>query len=65
MADGYVDHRVRIPVECPHCRWRHFLEVELEDFDSAPPAELRAQLERWVASRCPDHLGPIMEMSKN
>ena len=60
-----MDHRVRIPVECAHCHWRHFLEVELEDFTSAPPAELRAQLEIWVASRCPDHLGPIMETSKN
>jgi hypothetical protein len=64
-ADGYVSHRVRIPVVCPHCQWRHFLEVELEDFESAAPGELRAQLEQWVASRCPDHLGPILAMSKN
>jgi len=65
MADGYVDHRVRIPVVCAHCQWRHFLEVELENLESAAPAELRTQLESWVASRCPDHLGPILYMSRN
>jgi hypothetical protein len=26
---------------------------------------IREQLEAWLASRCPAHLGPIMEMSKN
>jgi hypothetical protein len=41
------------------------LEIEVEDWDSAPGAELRKHLEAWVASRCPDHLAPIMEMSKN
>ncbi len=63
--DGYVTYRVRIPVECVHCHWRHYLEVELEDFNSAAPAELQAQLQVWVASRCPAHLGPVTEINKN
>jgi hypothetical protein len=41
------------------------LEVEIEDFDKTAGSELRKHLEAWIASRCPDHLGPILEMSKN
>jgi hypothetical protein len=39
--------------------------VEVEEFDMAAGAEMRKHLEAWIASRCPDHLGPILEMSKN
>jgi hypothetical protein len=39
--------------------------VEIEDFDKVVGAELRQHLEAWLATRCPDHLGPILEMSKN
>ncbi len=65
MNENYVPHRVQIPVECPRCHWRHFVEVQLENLNPEEGAEIHAQLERWVASRCPAHLGPIMEISKN
>ena len=62
-----MEHRAQIPVECPRCHWRHFQEISLDDslVQSAAAAEIRAQLEAWLASRCPDHLGLFMEMSKN
>ena len=60
-----VQFRAQVPVQCPVCNWRHFWQVEIEDFDKVAGAELRQHLEAWVASRCPDHLGPILEMSKN
>ena len=60
-----TEHLAQVPVQCPVCNWRHFLQVEVEDFDKVAGAELRKHLEAWLASRCPDHLGPILEMSKN
>ena len=41
------------------------MEIEAEDMDVQAGCELRKHLEAWIASRCPDHLGPILEMSKN
>jgi hypothetical protein len=41
------------------------MEIEVEEKDLEAGAELRKHLEAWIATRCPDHLGPIMEMSKN
>jgi hypothetical protein len=41
------------------------LEIGVEERNSAAGAELRKHLEAWIATRCPDHLGPILEMSKN
>jgi hypothetical protein len=41
------------------------MEIEAEVTDPAVGSELRKHLEAWIASRCPDHLGPILEMSKN
>ena len=41
------------------------MEIETEDMDVQAGRELRKHLEEWIASRCPDHLGPILEMSKN
>ncbi len=60
-----MDHHAQVPVQCPVCNWRHFLEVEVEDFSKVAGGELREHLEAWIASRCPDHLGPILQMSKN
>jgi hypothetical protein len=60
-----MEHRAQVPVECPVCKWRHFLEIEVEDRDLTAGSEVRKHLEAWIASRCPDHLGPIFEMSKN
>jgi hypothetical protein len=56
---------VQMPVQCPVCSWRHFLPIEAEEKDLVAGAELRKHLEAWIASRCPDHLGPILEMTKN
>ena len=41
------------------------MEIEVEDFAQAGGPELRKHLEAWIATRCPDHLGPILEISKN
>jgi len=60
-----MEHRAHVPVQCPVCKWRHFMEVETEDLDLKSGGALREHLEAWIASRCPDHLGPILEMSKN
>jgi len=63
--DKIMEHHAQVPVQCPVCSWRHFLEVETEVWDLATGSEVRKHLEAWIASRCPDHLGPILEMSKN
>ena len=62
-----MEQRAQVPVECPNCHWRHFLEIEIdEDFLKSPVArEIQGHLEAWLASRCPDHLGPILKLSKN
>ncbi len=63
-----MDHHAQVPVQCPVCNSRQFLGVELEDFDKVGAigaAAIQKHLEAWLASRCPDHLGPILEMSKN
>ncbi|MGO8791245.1 MAG: hypothetical protein ACLQVL_28205 [Terriglobia bacterium] len=60
-----MEHRAQVPVQCPVCNWRQFVEVEVEDFDKVAGAELRQHLEAWIASRCPDHLRPILDMTKN
>ena len=60
-----LEHHADVPVQCPVCNWRHFLHVEVEDFSKANGPEIQKHLEAWLASRCPDHLGPILEMSKN
>lgn len=62
-----MEHRTQVGVECPLCHWRHFLEAELDDrlLNSTGIWEVKAQLEAWVASRCPEHIGPFLELSKN
>jgi hypothetical protein len=62
-----MEHRAQVPVECPRCHWRHFQEIGFEDslLQSPAAAEIRAQIEAWLASRCPEHLGPILGMMKN
>ena len=34
-----MEHRAQVPVQCPVCNWRHFLEVEVEDLDLAAGTE--------------------------
>jgi len=41
------------------------MEIEADITDTKGGQELLKHLEAWIASRCPDHLGPILEMSKN
>lgn len=41
------------------------MEIETEEMNPQEGNVLRKHLEAWIASRCPDHLGPILEMSKN
>ena len=62
----YIPHRAQVGVECPFCHWRHFQEIQLEEPLSESPIakEIRAHLEAWLGSQCPDHLGAIAELSK-
>lgn len=66
-GEGYVGQRTQIPVECPHCHWRHFLEAEIDERMLGTPLSklIRSHLEEWLATRCPDHLGTLLELSKN
>ncbi len=60
-------HRARVGVECPLCQWRQFLEINFDQtqMDAKSNQEIVRQLQEWLRSRCPDHLGPFLEMSKN
>ncbi len=62
-----MEHRAHVGVECPQCHGKQFVEVQFDGpFDLSPLArELRAQLEAWMASRCPDHLSVMPNFSKN
>ena len=62
-----MEHRAQVGVECPHCHFRQFVEVEFDKpVLNAPLAqEIRAQLEAWMASRCPEHLTPTLGRMKN
>jgi len=43
------------------------MEIEVDNLLLKSPVarEIEAHLEAWVASKCPDHLNVIAEMSKN
>ena len=60
-------HHLQVGVVCPLCQRRHFLEIAGDDSFLGSPAakQIREHLEAWMASRCPDHLGIIAEMSRN
>lgn len=60
-------HRAHVSVECPTCHVTQFMEVQLDSPVNNSPAvdEIRRQLESWIASRCPDHLGPVLKSSMN
>ncbi|MGH9359535.1 MAG: hypothetical protein ACRD1O_10230 [Terriglobia bacterium] len=62
-----VIHSAHLGVECPRCHWKQFVEVHLDkpQMDSPMAREIRAQLEAWIASRCPDHLNVLPALSKN
>jgi len=54
-------------VECPQCHWKQFMELGLDQaiMDSPAAQEIQHQLQEWLRSRCPDHLGAILEKMKN
>lgn len=62
-----VAHRAQVGIECPQCHVKQFMEIQLDKPVSNSPAveEIRHQLEAWIASRCPDHLGPVLKSSMN
>lgn len=62
-----AEHRAQVGIECPTCHARQFLEIQIDNpvLNSRAAEEIRRQLEAWIASRCPDHLGPILKTSMN
>ena len=60
-------HQAHVGVECPRCHWRQFVEINLDrnQINSPLAAEIRSHLAAWIASRCPDHLNVISNLSKN
>lgn len=60
-------HRAQVGVECPTCHAREFMEIQIDSpvSNSRAAEEIRRQLEVWIASRCPDHLGPVLKTSMN
>jgi hypothetical protein len=59
--------RARFPVECPICRWQSLVDVDLDQplLETPQAREIQRHLQEWLRSRCPDHLGPIMETMRN
>lgn len=62
-----MEQRVQVGVQCPQCRWKHHIEVEMDVklLQSPLYQEIKGHLEAWLLSRCPDHLGAIANLSKN
>ena len=62
-----MEQRAQVGVECPKCQRRQFMEVEIDTRLMTSPLarEIRGHLEEWMLSRCPDHLGDILNLSKN
>ena len=60
-------HRAQVGIECPTCHVRQFMEIQMDNpvSNSHAAEEIHRQLEAWIASRCPDHLGPILKTSMN
>jgi len=62
-----VEQRTQVGIQCPQCHRKQFMEIEVDNLLLKSPVarEIQAHLEAWVASKCPDHLNVIAEMSKN
>jgi hypothetical protein len=41
------------------------MEIDERFLKSPIAGQIKGHLEAWVASRCPDHLGPFLKVSKN
>jgi hypothetical protein len=66
-AEGSIEHRAQVGIECPQCHGRQFVEIHLDQpLEETPMGrEIRGQLEAWMASHCPDHLSAISKFSRN
>lgn len=62
-----IPHKAQVGVECPQCHYKQMMEIQLDGplEDSPAALRIRKELEAWIASRCPDHLGPILKSSMN
>jgi hypothetical protein len=60
-------HRAQVGIECPTCHATQIMEIQMDSpvSNSYAAEEIRRQLEAWIASRCPDHLGPVLKTSMN
>lgn len=67
QQDLVLTHRAQVGIECPTCHARQFMEIQIDNpvSNSSFADEIRQQLEVWIASRCPDHLGPVLKTSMN
>jgi hypothetical protein len=61
------EHRAQLGVECPQCHFRQFVEVQFDKPELNLPlvTEIRAELQAWMASRCPEHLTSLLPRMKN
>ena len=62
-----MEHRAQVGVECPRCHWKQFMELSLDQaiMDTPVASEIQRQLQEWLRSRCPDHLGALLQKMKN
>ncbi|MBZ5542847.1 MAG: hypothetical protein LAO07_04100 [Acidobacteriia bacterium] len=62
-----MEQRAQVGIECPKCHRRQFMEIEIDTglLNSPLAEEIRAHLQEWMLSRCPDHLGESLKVSKN
>lgn len=62
-----MEQRAQVGVECPKCHRRQFMEVEIDKqlLESPLARDIQAHLEEWLLSRCPDHLGEFLNLSRN
>ena len=67
QAELVLAHRAQVGIECPTCHARQFMEIQIDNplSNSRAADEIRRQLEAWIASRCPDHLGLVLKTSMN
>jgi hypothetical protein len=67
QQEQVVPHRAQVGIECPTCHAKQFMEIQIDSpmSNSRTAEEIRRQLEVWIASRCPDHLGSVLKTSMN
>jgi hypothetical protein len=62
-----VEQRAQVGVQCPKCQWRQFMEIEIDPqiMNSPLAKQIQTHLQEWMLSRCPNHLGAFMKLSRN